>query len=129
MSENGDASAPAPVVDRDLHPYSIQAFLNAIHLDDLSATRRSDHLRITPRKSLLTANRVPFVGSRAVRKLVIARWAPAFARAPRRPVQNFSNCRLRLSSTDIIGRESQLAELTSRSLCRRLDQLPVAPSS
>ena len=39
MSENGDASAPAPVVDRDLHPYSIQAFLNAIHLDDLSASR------------------------------------------------------------------------------------------
>jgi hypothetical protein len=36
MSENGDASAPAPVVDRDLHPYSIQAFLNAIHPDDLS---------------------------------------------------------------------------------------------
>ena len=40
MSENGDASAPAPVVDRDLHPYSVQAFLNAIHLDDLSASRR-----------------------------------------------------------------------------------------
>jgi len=39
VSENGDASAPAPVVDRDLHPYSIQAFLNAIHLDDLSASR------------------------------------------------------------------------------------------
>jgi len=41
MSENGDASAPAPVVDRDLHPCSIQAVLNAIHLDDLSATRGS----------------------------------------------------------------------------------------
>jgi hypothetical protein len=25
---------PAPVVDRDLRPYSKQAFLNAIHLDD-----------------------------------------------------------------------------------------------
>ncbi len=30
-----DASAPAPVVDRNLHPYSMQAFLNAIHLDGL----------------------------------------------------------------------------------------------
>jgi hypothetical protein len=48
MSENGDASAPAPVVDRDLHPYSIQAFLIAIHFDDLSASRRSGALvRIT----------------------------------------------------------------------------------
>jgi hypothetical protein len=36
MSENGDASAPAPVVDRDLQPYSMRAFLNGIHLDDLS---------------------------------------------------------------------------------------------
>jgi hypothetical protein len=52
VSENGDASAPAPVVDRDLHPYSIQAFLNAIHLDDLSANRRGDSLRIRTDKSV-----------------------------------------------------------------------------
>jgi hypothetical protein len=33
---------------RDLHPYSIQAFLNAIHLDDLSASRRSGALVGSP---------------------------------------------------------------------------------
>lgn len=36
-----DASAPAPVVDRNLHHYSMQAFLNAIDLDSLSLSRRS----------------------------------------------------------------------------------------
>ena len=32
---------------RDLHPYSIQAFLNAIHLDDLSASRTLAPLRFS----------------------------------------------------------------------------------
>jgi hypothetical protein len=47
MSENGDASAPAPVVDRDLHPYPIQAFLNAIHLDDVAISSKWSSDRIT----------------------------------------------------------------------------------
>ena len=47
VSENGDASAPAPVVDRDLHPYPIQAFLNAIHLDDVAISSKWSSDRIT----------------------------------------------------------------------------------
>jgi hypothetical protein len=54
VSENGDASAPAPVVDRDLHPYSIRVFLNAIHLDDLSASRSLGVRPTAPGGSLAT---------------------------------------------------------------------------
>jgi hypothetical protein len=53
MSENGDASAPTPVVNRDLHPYSMQAFLNAIHLDDLSACRTSERLVLVSRHRVI----------------------------------------------------------------------------